>query len=31
MENIRRDPERGGIFTRLGRILGSDITGAADD
>jgi hypothetical protein len=30
MEDIRRDPEGGGIFTRLRRILGSDITGTAD-
>lgn len=31
MKDIRRDPEGGGIFTRLGRILRSDITGTADD
>lgn len=30
MEDIRRDPAGGGIFTRLGRILGSDITDTAD-
>lgn len=31
MEDIKRDPEGGGIFARLGRILGSDIIGAAGD